>query len=72
MPPKNRRIDDSYTSENFTQGLQELSPSLMISIKKFCLNLLLEGKYNRLIKANRDLVLFLILQNYRHFCGKNP
>ncbi|CAK5077535.1 unnamed protein product [Meloidogyne enterolobii] len=55
VPPKNRRIDDSHTSENFTQGLQELSPSLMISIKKFCLNLLLEGKYNRLIKANRDL-----------------
>uniref|UniRef100_A0A1I8B802 TIMELESS domain-containing protein n=1 Tax=Meloidogyne hapla TaxID=6305 RepID=A0A1I8B802_MELHA len=56
VPPKNRRIDDSYTSENFTQGLQELSPSLMFSIKKFCLNLLLEGKYNRLIKSNRDLV----------------
>uniref|UniRef100_A0A915LWW4 Uncharacterized protein n=1 Tax=Meloidogyne javanica TaxID=6303 RepID=A0A915LWW4_MELJA len=61
VPPKNRRIDDSYTLENFTQGLQELSPSLMISIKKFCLNLLLKGRYNRLIKTNRDLVVIFNL-----------
>lgn len=56
---RNRRVNDleeEHKMEERTAKLEQLSPEAMASLKKFCWRLIIEGRFNRLVRITKEIV----------------
>lgn len=54
---KNKRVDDlEVIGKNDLTALKELDSDVMLSLKQFCSRMLLDGRYNKLMRNTKDMV----------------